>query len=206
MLELLLSIAVIIISRVFNISPLTSACVSFFAAANLAFWVYLMPKEDPKRNMIMLTLLIVFAYGAFCLGVVFTVDDYEKKAEHIGNDSIVIEKTVAESNEIARLNVEISADKETIADLRVENESLSLELREAEAKYFAYKTSSDKNISDLKETIAILEEEVSLWKRKFSETDKNLQQLRKMYDTLSADYHELKIRHNNMKNNVMRIK
>lgn len=151
-------------------------------------------------------LWIIFAYGAFCLGVVFTVDDYEKKAEHIGNDSSVIEKTVVEANEITRLNDEISAYKKTIAQLRAENESLSQKLREAEAKYFAYRTSADKNISDLKETIAILEEEVSLWNRKFSETDKNLQQLRKIYDTLSADHHELKIRHNNMKNNVMRIK
>ena len=149
--EFLVSIVVIIISRVFDISPLTSAWWSCIVAANLALWIHGMPKEDRRRNMIMPTLLVAVAYGAYCFGVAFTVDDYEKKAEHSRNDSSVIEKTVAESDEIARLNGEISADKKTIADLRAENESLSQELRNSEEKHQAYKESADKEIQRLKE-------------------------------------------------------
>lgn len=149
--ELAISIVLMIAGYVFQISPFWCAVVSFIVAANIAGWIWWIYKENQNQSVLYLQLavLLLCIYGAFCSGVVVTVN--EKKAEYVNHDNGSIDKAVAESQEIILLRAELSADKKARKNLEAENKRLSRDLSQVRAEYQSYKESADQTISKLKE-------------------------------------------------------
>ena len=142
--EFILTIAAMVATIVFNISPLICTVVSFLFAFNLVMWVWRIQEKEDRLEIRMTWLVLLFAvYSAYCFGVFVNAHK--------------------ESQEITRLNAKIESQSKNIR----EAEEKYLAVISSKDKYIQQLTEKHNNLSttheDMKNKVMkdfdILEEE-----------------------------------------------